>query len=298
MTLPHLRISEPHAGLFAYYDGRVEGYRFDPRLNWVDEGGLGLGIASFTLIEGTAALVYDTGTTPAHGTAIADHLKGQGVQSIRISYSHWQKDHIAGTAQVLEALPNSPIIANTRTAAHLKSAKSDLESNRRWPPIQPVLLPNQTFEGSLNLTLGNREIELHTFNIHSDDASVLFLPAEKILLAGDTGEDLITYVDEPQDFAHHRADLKRLKILGAPKIMPCHGAETIIAAAGSDATLIDATETYIAWLQSLAKQPEHASQPISEILADHLEHNHITWFEPYATIHAANVQAALGAQHG
>lgn len=293
MTLPHLRISQPHKGLFAYYDGRVEGYRFDPRPNWVDEGGLGLGIASFTLIDGHEALVYDTGTTPAHGTAIAEHLKEQGVQSIRIFYSHWHRDHIAGTAQVLAAYPNSPIFANVRTAAHLIEHKTDLESGRRWPPIEPVILPTDTFDGTLKLTLGNRAIELHAFNIHSDDASVLFLPKEKVLLAGDTLEDPITYVDEPQDLALHLADLGRLKTLGAQKILPCHGAEHVIAAGGYDATLIDALETYTAWLIGLATHPENAHQPIESILADHLTQGHIKWFEPYAKVHAANVQASL-----
>lgn len=298
MTLPHLRISEPHTGLFAYYDGRVAGYRFDPRPNWVDGGGLGLGIASFTLIEGHEALVYDTGTTPAHGKAIADHLQAQGVDRIRIVYSHWHKDHIAGTAQILHAYPNSPIIANLRTAAHLSDHKSDLESDRRWPPIQPVVLPTDTFDGMLPLTLGGRQIELHTYNIHSDDALVLWLPKERVLLAGDTLEDPITYVDEPQDLAHHLADLKRLKTLGVGKILPCHGAEPIIATGGYDATLIDALETYTAWLIGLAVNPETADHPIHDILSDHFDQNHITWFEPYAKVHAANVQAALGGVHG
>jgi glyoxylase-like metal-dependent hydrolase (beta-lactamase superfamily II) len=293
MTLPYLRISQPYTGLFAYYDGRIEGYRFDPRPNWVDAGGLGLGIASFTLIVGSDAIVYDTGTTPAHGAAIADHLKKQGVKNIRIVYSHWHKDHIAGTTQVLEAFPYSSIIANVRTTNHLAEHKIDLESDRRWPPISPVVLPTETFDGTLKLSLGSREIELHTFNIHSDDASVLWLPKERILLAGDTLEDPITYVDEPQDFPHHLADLKRLKSLKPHKILPCHGAESIIASGGYDADLIDAIETYTTWLHSLAKHPENAAQTVQDVLADHFKQNHVTWFDLYADVHAANVTAAL-----
>lgn len=298
MTLPHLRISQPYSGIFALYDGRIAGYRFDPRPNWVDEGGLSLGIASFTLIEGDEAVVYDTGTTPAHGTAIAAHLKGQGVERIRIIYSHWHKDHIAGTAQILAVFPNSPIIANIRTADHLATHKSDLESTRRWPPIIPLVLPTETFDVELKLTLGTREIELHCFNIHSDDASVMFLPSERILLAGDTVEDPITYVDEPQDFAKHIADLKRLKSLNPSKILPCHGAEPVVASGGYDPSLIDATITYTKWLQSLANTPENADQSVHDVLADHFAANHITWFEPYAGVHASNVQAALGMRDG
>ncbi|MGL5008733.1 MAG: hypothetical protein ACRC6I_02530, partial [Paracoccaceae bacterium] len=85
---PHLRILQPHPGLFAYYDGRIAGYRFDPRPNWVDDGALEVGIASYALVQGDQAIVYDTGTIPAHGAAIKAHLDGLGVTDLRIVYSH------------------------------------------------------------------------------------------------------------------------------------------------------------------------------------------------------------------
>lgn len=298
MTLPHLRISEPHAGLFAYYDGRVAGYRFDPRPNWVDEGGLGLGIASYALIHDVHALVYDTGTTPAHGRAIVAHLKGQGVQTVTIVYSHWHKDHVAGTAQILNAYPDSPVLANSRTFHHLSQNKTDLESGRRWPAIEPLVLPTDTFETHHTLTLGPRRIELILHNIHSDDASVLWLPDERILLVGDTLEDPITYVDEPRDFARHLTDLDRLEALNPLKILPCHGNPDVIKAGGYDPTLITATQTYTRWLADLATTPTEAKRPIQDILAPHFAANHITWFEPYAAVHAANVDAALKVAHG
>ena len=298
MTLPHLRISQPHPGIFAYYDGRVPGYRFDPRPNWVDAGGLGLGIASYTLVQGTDAIVYDTGTTPTHGSAIAEHLTGQGVKNVRIIYSHWHKDHIAGTQQILDLFPDSPILANTRTAAHLTDNKADLESTRRWPAIKPLILPTETFQQSLSLRLGPHRIELHLHNIHSDDASVLWLPHDRILLAGDTLEDPITYVDEPQDFPHHLTDLKRLAALKPLKILPCHGHADVIASGGYGATLIAATQTYTQWLQSLAANPDRATQPVHTVLAEHFAKNHIRWFEPYAEVHTANVAAARKGAHG
>ena len=166
MTLPHLRISQAYRGVFAYYDGRIAGYRFDPRPNWVDVGGLSLGIASFTFVEGAEAIVYDTGTTPAHGTAIAEHLKGRGVERIRIIYSHWHKDHIAGTAQILASFPNSPIIANIRTANHLTTQKSDLESTLRWPPITPLVLPTETFVIRYPLFIRRKAAFIELINIY------------------------------------------------------------------------------------------------------------------------------------
>ena len=56
----HLRIFEPHPGLFAYYDGRIPGQRFMAAENWVDDGAISLGIASYALVSGARALIYDT----------------------------------------------------------------------------------------------------------------------------------------------------------------------------------------------------------------------------------------------
>ena len=85
---PHLRIHEPQPGLFAYYDGRVPGYRFLPGPNWVDDGAIALGIATYALIEGTQALVYDTHVSVAHGTAIRAHLEGLGARHFTVVLSH------------------------------------------------------------------------------------------------------------------------------------------------------------------------------------------------------------------
>jgi cyclase len=286
---PHLRIVRPHRGIFAYYDGRVSGYRFDPRPNWVDDGALEVGIASFALIAGHQAIVYDTGTTSAHGAAVKAHLDGLGVTDLRIVYSHWHKDHVAGTAEFGVA----PVIANVRTAAHLTARKAVIEAGAEWPPIKPLILPGQTFDGKLALTLGALRVELHCLNIHSDDATVIWLPEARILLAGDTLEDPITYVAEPDGFAAHLADLARLAELNPAHILPCHGDPAIIAAGGYGPGLIAATQTYTRFLISLRDNPGGASVPLQQILAAHLGAGHIQWFDAYAAVHASNVADAL-----
>ena len=65
----HLRVFEPHPGLYAYHDGRVPGYRFMEVDNWVDDGAIAPEIAAYALVEGDAALVYDTHVSVAHGAA-------------------------------------------------------------------------------------------------------------------------------------------------------------------------------------------------------------------------------------
>ena len=291
MHPPHLRILTPHPGLFAYYDGRIPGYRFDPRDNWVDDGALSLGIASFALVQGDAALVYDTGTTLAHGQAMRAHLERLGVRHLRVILSHWHKDHVAGTA----AFGGVEVIANARTAAHLVSRREEIEGGTDWPPISPLVLPTTTFQDRLSLTLGAVRVELIAVNIHSDDATVLWLPEARILLAGDTVEDTLTYVAEPEHFATHLVDLARLAALQPAHVLPCHGDPEMIAKGGYGPGLIAATQRYVGFLAALKDQPDRRDTLLQDILAPDLAAGDLHWFAPYERVHAANVAKALAA---
>ncbi len=286
-----LRIFTPHPGIFAYYDGRVSGYRFDPRPNWVDEGALALGVASYALVDGDCAIVYDTGTTPAHGAAIKAHLDGLGITDMRVVYSHWHKDHVAGTA----AFGDVPVIANRRTAAHLAAHRAEIEAGTDWPPINPLVLPDQVFTGAMMLTLGALRVELIECDIHSDDATVIWLPQARILLAGDTLEDPITYVGQPEQFAAHLTDLARLAALNPAHILPCHGDPAVIAGGGYGAGLISATQTYLRFLLSLLADPERRDIPLMAIIGADVAAGHLHWFEPYHAIHAQNLAVTLQA---
>ena len=107
----------------------------------------------------------------------------------------------------------------------------------------------------MQLTLGGREIQLIELNIHSDDATVIWLPAERILLAGDTLEDTVTYVGEPENFDRHLEDLERLWALDPAFILPNHGDPDVIAAGGYSKMLIRATQDYVRALQRAVDDP-------------------------------------------
>ena len=94
----HMRILEPAPGILAFYDGRVEGHRFADQDNWVDDGALSLGIASYAVISGDAGLVYDTQVSIPHAAFVRDALTARGVTKLRVVLSHWHLDHVAGTA--------------------------------------------------------------------------------------------------------------------------------------------------------------------------------------------------------
>jgi len=287
----HIRILEPAPGILAFYDGRVPGYRFAEAENWVDGGALSLGIASYAVISGDEALVYDTHVSIAHAEVIKATLAARGVTRLRVVLSHWHLDHVAGTA----AFAGCEVIANSRTAAHLREHQAKIEdgSDHGWPPINPLILPDITFSGEMRLRVGHRHVTLIEANIHSDDATVLWLPDEGILLAGDTVEDCVTYVGAPEDFAIHRADLARLMALHPVRVLPCHGDPDVIAAGGYTADLLAATSRYIGWLQRLSDEPGLAAMPMAEVIADDLASGTLRYFEPYTRVHAQNIARTL-----
>jgi cyclase len=292
----HMRVLEPGPGILAFYDGRVEGYRFDPKPNWVDDGALSLGIAAYAIVDGDEALVHDTGTSLAHGRVIREELGRRGVTRFTVVLSHWHLDHVAGT----EAFADSPVISNERTAEHLRAKRAAIEDGTlEGPPaISPLVLPTRTFAERETLSVGETTVELIAANIHSDDQTVLWLPDRRLLICGDTMEDTVTYVGEPDQFDAHLRDLERLRELGPDRILPAHGDPDRIAAGGYPAELNDATRSYIRLLQRMPNEPELREVPLRELIADSLAAGTLVYFEPYEAVHRQNVETVLTATGG
>ncbi len=290
--LEHLRILRPAKGVLAFYDGRVEGHRFAPGPNWVDEGAISLGIASYAVLDGEHALVYDTHVSVEHGRAIRAALEAEGARRLTVLLSHWHLDHVAGT----EAFADCEVLAGARTAELLAANREEIEAGALEgpPPIAPLVLPTASFaEPRLEIDVGSRRLELIRADIHSDDAVVAWDPAERLLLAGDTVEDTVTYVDEPERFANHLRDLDRLLELGPERVLPAHGDPDVIAAGGYGPELLGATEEYIRLLQRLPAEPALREIPLRELMAAAIEAGSIRYFEPYEDVHRENVATVL-----
>ena len=292
----HLRVLEPAPGILAFYDGRIAGQRFAPGPNWVDDGALSLGIASYAVVEGDAALVYDTHVSVQHGEAIRAELAARGVRKFTVLLSHWHLDHVAGTA----AFADCPVIANRRTRAHLTRLKAEIEAGTLLgaPGISPLILPDRVFSGSMDLTIGGRSVTLIEANIHSDDATVLWLPDVALLLAGDTVEDCVTFVAEPAGLDTHLTDLDRLASLNPARIMPNHGHPDIIANGGYGPNLIPATQRYIRHLMRLRTVPEVAEVSMAEAIAGDIATGAIKYFAPYEQVHARNLSTVAAFYSG
>ncbi len=291
--LEHARVLEPGPGVLAFYDGRVPGQRFAPEPNWVDEGAISLGIASYAIVDGEEALVYDTHVSVDHGRWVRETVEAAGARRITVLLSHWHLDHVAGN----QAFAGCELLAGERTAALLAANREAIEASELEgpPPIAPLLLPTRTFSGSLELSVGVRHLQLIPAEIHSDDAVVVWEPATATLWAGDTVEDTVTYVDEPAAFDRHLRDLARLAALEPRHVLPAHGDPDVIAVGGYGPGLLTATADYIRFLQRSRSEPALRELPLREAIADALAAGDLRYFEPYEAVHRENV-AKVAAQ--
>ncbi len=280
----------PAEGVLAFYDGRVEGHRFAAGPNWVDDGALSLGIASYALVSGTEALVYDTHVSVEHGRRIRAELERAGARRLTVVLSHRHLDHVAGTA----AFADCEVVACERTVELLHEHRGAIEAGTLGgpPAIDPLVLPTTTFSGRLDLQVGELRVELHHTNIHRDDAVVLWWPERALLLCGDTLEDTVTYVDAPLELPEHRENLALLRRLSPMAILPNHGAPEVIAAGGYPRELIDATERYIDFLLRARDDAALAATPLRELVPG--LGGGCVYYPPYEEVHRRNVAAVRG----
>ena len=285
-----MRIHEPYPGIFAYYDGRIEGKRLhSDKPNWLDDGAYSLGVASYAIVSGAEALVYDTHISFDHARAIRSHLSGLGVRNIRVVLSHWHTDHVAGNAGFIDC----PILSNTLTRNTLIEKRKVLAE--KDPPINPVVMPTETFEGETTLQVGEITVKLMQFDIHSADGTVLLLPHLGLLLAGDTLEDSVTYISEPEHTARHIAELDRLAALEFTRILPNHGDEQVIATGGYRSSLVTATRDYLNRLLARLDDPELDKESLRNFIAPELAAGTLTYFPPYEAVHKQNIAVLKGA---
>jgi cyclase len=283
-----LRVLRPAENVLAFYDGRIPGLRaWSPEPNWLDDGAYELGVCTYALLDGEEALVYDTHISIPHAEIVRRTLADAGIRRTTVVLSHWHADHVAGNA----VFADCEIVAHALTAEALAANRARLETQP--PAIAPLVMPTRTYTGTDVLRLGTLAVELRHVDVHSLDGTVLWLADRGLLLAGDTLEDPVTYVAEPDRLEIHLRDLRRMETWPVHRILPNHGAEARIAAGGYGPELIGATRRYVEKLLACRADQTLAAQDLRSFAAADLAAGAIEWFEPYEAVHRQNVRRAI-----
>jgi len=289
--LPGMRVIEINDHMLAFYDGRdPSGKRvFSTERNWQDDGAMKLGVATYAIHSGDKAIVYDTFPSIEQAKWVRNYLARKGIKQFTVVLSHWHPDHIAGNV----VYTDSPIIATALGRETLARNKEKIEVGEALGPpgIRPLVLSKVVYYDKLDLYIGDLKLELYHLNIHSADGSVLYIPSEKTLLAGDTLEDSLTYMVEIGNLAEHIKNLKKLRAMDIEKIYPTHGDPNVIMKGGYDKTLIDATIDYITKILTRAHEKDYVNGTMEEYIGDSVAKGWVHHFEPYREVHQENLKA-------
>lgn len=147
----------------------------------IDEGGVVAG----AVYSGKKAFVIDTLLFPDDAKRIRSFLEKRNLIAEAIINTHWDADHVWGN----QFFGSIEIIAHENTYALMKTHGNKLlqSAKKSFPSLEEVyqVLPTNTFSDTLQLFIGETPLILHHMPGHTPDSSVIFLPEEKILFAGD-----------------------------------------------------------------------------------------------------------------
>jgi cyclase len=211
------------------------------------DGGWCLSNAGF-LTAGGETLLVDTAATERRTLLLRDALLSTGAPlPSRVVNTHHHGDHTYG---------NSVFAGHAEIVAHTASRDEQVAAGEQlqliWPDTDfghvPVTPPTVTYDDTLTLDVGGTEVRLiHPGPAHSIGDTVVWLPEQRILFAGDLvfngGTPFVMY----GSLSGSLDTLEKLRALDAEVVVPGHG-----PVCGPEA--YDVVERYLRYVADLAKK--------------------------------------------
>ena len=283
-----MRVFQINDHLLGFYDGRPAESSVPSGVhNWADYGAMNVGIATYVIHRGDRALVYDTYPSTQQAKWVRDYLVKSGIRHFTLVNSHWHLDHVGGNAVYADV----DRISTERTIARLTAKKAAIEAGTEWgpPKVSPLVLPNVGITANTVYFVGDLKVELRPVNIHSEDGLVLYLPGDGILLAGDTLEDTLTFIVEPEHIPAQYKNLQAMKQWNIERIYPNHGNPDVIANGGYKTTLIDATQDYLSQMVGRAYDRDYLKGTVEDYVHDSVAKGWVSVWWAYREAHSANL---------
>ena len=142
----------------------------------------------------------------------SDYLENHGIKRFTVVTSHWHLDHNGGNVVYKDVNK----IATNLTIQRLTEKKDKIEAGKEWgpPTINPLVISNIGIDSNTTFYVGDIKVELRPVNIHSADGLVIFMPSDRFLLAGDTLEDTVTFIAEPELVVEQYRNMARYRRMG------------------------------------------------------------------------------------
>ena len=163
-------------------------------------------------------IVVDTGRHPNHAAKILAYAKSTGRPVAAIVNSHWHLDHTTGNMDLLKAYPGAAIVTSRGIEGQLyrdfiapgrertrKALAEGTASEQERPRMiraqaffdQPAYgRPTVAVERSAKMRVAGRELDLHLARFAASEGDVwLFIPEEKMVIAGDLVVDIVPFMD-------------------------------------------------------------------------------------------------------
>jgi cyclase len=284
----HMRVFELNDHLLGFYDGRPsETEAPHGAHNWADFGAMNVGVATYVIHRGDRALVYDTYPSTRQAQWVREYLIKVGIKHFTLVNSHWHLDHVGGNAVYADV----DRISTEKTLERMTAKKAAIEAGTEWgpPPIKPLVVPNVGITADTSYFLQDIRVELRPVNIHSEDGLVIYLPGDRILLAGDTLEDTLTFIVEAEQIPTQYLNLQKMRQWDIERIFPNHGDPGVIANGGYRKTLIDATLDYLRRMVARAHDPDFLQSSMDEYVHDSVSKGWVSPWWAYREAHEANL---------
>ncbi|MFD3379619.1 MULTISPECIES: MBL fold metallo-hydrolase [unclassified Streptomyces] len=199
--------------------------------------------------RGGGPVLVDTAATQERARAMRAALAGLTPESPRlIVNTHFHGDHTFGNAVL--AGPGTVVVAHERTRSEMAAAGLGLTT--LWPDVEwggiELMLPDLTYRQGLTLHQGERRIELiHPGPAHTTNDTLVWLPEERVLFAGDVVLPGCTPFVLMGSVAGSLATLELLRKLDPRTVVGGHG-----PVSGPEA--LTQTEEYFHWLTERAAE--------------------------------------------
>ncbi|HKN28502.1 MAG TPA: MBL fold metallo-hydrolase [Roseiarcus sp.] len=197
---------------------------------------------SGVVVGDDGVLVVDAQATPRMAADVVTRIREVTDKPVtHLVLSHYHAVRVLGAA----GYPGAQIIASDATRALIveRGAEDMASEIGRFPrlfrgkeSIPGLTWPHLTFHNRMTLWMGGREVQIiHIGRSHTAGDTVVWLPKEKVLFAGDTVEFGATPYCGDAHFADWPATLRAIKALGPERLVPGRGRSRIGAAEVNEA---------------------------------------------------------------